>query len=120
MYSTKLTAALTGATPGQPCYWRHRGHGRQPLLWPTYGTGPRAMYSYEDLVALRMCVRLRRETSLQKVRRAVETLRGVAPETHLSAHKMKSAGRTIVWLTEGVDVQVRCLRQVIRDGGRVR
>ena len=103
MYPTKLAAALTGASIGQLSYWRRSNDGAEPLLVPNFGTGPRALSSSEDLVALRMCVRLRRETSLQKVRRAVDKLRELAPESHLSAHRMESAGRTIVWLTEEGD-----------------
>lgn len=100
MYSTKLTAALTGASPSQLNYWRR---GEDPLLIPEYGTSPQAGYSFEDVVALRMCVQLRKETSLQKVRRAVEYLRTHAPDTHLSAHSVKAAGRTIVLLTNDGD-----------------
>lgn len=102
MYSTKLTAALTGATQSQLNYWR-RETGNGPLLVPEYGVEPRAMYSFRDVVALRVCVRLRSETSLQRVRRAVATLQEVAPDTHLSTHSLRTAGRTIVWLTEQGD-----------------
>lgn len=98
MYSARLTAALSGATPRQLAYWR-RDNGNGPLLLPEYGTSPRALYSFRDVVALRICVRLRKETSLQRVRRAVAHLQQVAPETHLASHNLKSAGRTIVWLT---------------------
>lgn len=102
MYSSRLTAALTGASQGQLAYWRRDGeHG--PLLLPEYGTKPQAMYSFRDVVALRICVQLRKETSLQRVRRAVAHLQTVAPDTHLSAHSLRSAGRTIVWLTEDGD-----------------
>jgi len=55
------------------------------------------------VIALRICVRLRNETSLQRVRRSVAHLQLVAPQTHLSSHNLKSAGRTIVWLTEDGD-----------------
>lgn len=102
MYNSRLTATLTGATPAQLAYWR-RDNGQGPLLLPEYGVSPRALYSFRDVVALRICVRLRRETSLQRVRRAVAHLQQVAPDAHLSAHTLKSAGRTIVWLTEDGD-----------------
>ena len=100
MYSSKLTAALTGASLGQLAYWRRHDATSTPILTPEYGTDPRALYSFADVVALRMFVRLRRDTSLQKVRRAVDMLRKYAPDSHLSTHRMKSAGRTIVWLTD--------------------
>lgn len=102
MYSTRLTAALSGATPRQLQYWRRdTGHG--PLLTPEYGTSPRAVYSFRDVVALRICVQLRKEASLQRVRRAVAHLKSVTPTTHLSAHNLKSLGRSIVWLTDDGD-----------------
>ncbi len=102
MYSTRLTAALSGATPGQLAYWR-RDHGHGPLLSPEYGTTPRASYSFRDVVALRICVKLRKETSLQRVRRSVAHLKAVTPTLHLSAHHLKSDGHTIIWLTEQGD-----------------
>lgn len=102
MYTSRLTAALSGATVRQLAYWR-RDTGRGPLLFPEYGTSPRALYSFRDVVALRICVRLRKETSLQRVRRSVAHLQEVSPETHLSSHNLKSAGRTIVWLTDDGD-----------------
>lgn len=98
MYTARLTAALTGASLGRLAYWR-RDNGQGPVLSPEYGTSPRALYSFRDVVALRICVRLRHETSLQRVRRSLAHLQEVAPDTHLSAHTLKSAGRTIVWLT---------------------
>ena len=102
MYSTRLTATLSGATPRQLAYWRRdTGHG--PLLKPEYATSPRALYSFRDVVALRICVQLRKETSLQRVRRAVAHLKSVTPTTHLSAHNLKSSGRTIIWLTDDGD-----------------
>lgn len=102
MYSTRLTAALSGATPRQLAYWRRdTGHGA--LLTPEYGTSPRALYSFRDVVALRICVQLRKETSLQRVRRSVAHLKAVTPQSHLSTHNLKSDGRTIIWLTEDGD-----------------
>jgi uncharacterized protein (DUF433 family)/DNA-binding transcriptional MerR regulator len=102
MYTTRLTATLSGATVRQLAYWRRETeHG--PLLSPEYGSSPRALYSFRDVVALRICVRLRKETSLQRVRRSLASLQEFAPQTHLSSHTLKSAGRTIVWLTEDGD-----------------
>jgi uncharacterized protein (DUF433 family) len=103
MYTARLTAALTGASQRQLAYWRRPRPGQGALLSPEYGTSPRALYSFRDVVALRICVRLRNETPLQRVRRSVAHLQEVAPETHLSAHTLKSDGRTIVWLTPDGD-----------------
>lgn len=105
MYSSRMTSILTGATPDQLRHWR-RDSETEPLLAPAGGSDGRALYSFEDVVALRMFVNLRRQTSLQKIRRAVRYLRTEHPETHLSTHHLKASpdGRTIVWIAEDGDV----------------
>lgn len=106
MYSTGMTSVLTGATVAQLRNWRKDpGGGRGPLLLPSARRNGRARYSFEDVVALRMFVVLRKDTSLQRIRRAVAHLRREHPSTHLSAHALRAApgGRTIVWLTQDGD-----------------
>lgn len=54
------------------------------------------LYSFRDLVALRTCVKLRSDASLQKIRRALDTLRGDLQEReHLSAYQLVTDGSTI-------------------------
>lgn len=105
MYDTRMTSLLTGATVNQLQGWRTPGSGG-PLLTPS-GSEPRekAFYSFEDVVALRMFVRLRRDTSLQRIRKAVSHLRDLHPDSHLSTHQLKAdpSGRTIVWLSDEGD-----------------
>ncbi|MGB8383400.1 MAG: DUF433 domain-containing protein [Dermatophilaceae bacterium] len=105
MYDTRMASVLSGATVAQLRFWRKPGPAG-PLLLPSGSEpGQRARYSYEDVVALRMFVRLRQATSLQRIRRAVAHLRAKHPASHLSAHRLKAepTGRTIVWLSPDGD-----------------
>lgn len=105
MYDTRMTSALSGATVSQLQFWR-KPRRSGPLLTPS-GSEPgyRALYSFEDVVALRMFVSLRQKSSLQRIRKAVSFLREQHPETHLSAHSLKASptGTTIVWLSDDGD-----------------
>ena len=74
-YAPKLAAALSGATIRQLAYWRKPGPDGLAVLAPEYSATRPIDYSFRDVIALRTCVRLRREASLQKIRRAVDTLR---------------------------------------------
>jgi uncharacterized protein (DUF433 family)/DNA-binding transcriptional MerR regulator len=99
MYTTRVTSALTGATPAQLRHWR-RDTGSGTLLSPVRGPGGQVLYSYEDLVALRMFVALRQQKSLQSIRRAVAEVLKRRPETHPSGHRLQAAGASIIWITE--------------------
>ncbi len=57
-----MAAALSGATISQLRHWRSVRTG--PLLAPEIATAPRAVYSFQDVLALRTFVRLRENTSL--------------------------------------------------------
>lgn len=74
-YAPKLAAVLSGATIRQLAYWRKPGPDGQPILAPEYSATRPIDYSFRDVIALRTCVRLRQEASLQKIRRALDTLR---------------------------------------------
>jgi uncharacterized protein (DUF433 family) len=108
-YPTPLAATLSGASVRQLNYWRKNTPRKGVLFAPEHGTRPRALYSYRDIVALRMFVRLRGDLSLQKVRKVVALLERMYPGTHLSAHKVKAlpGGSTALWVSpdgEIVDV----------------
>jgi uncharacterized protein (DUF433 family) len=62
-------------------------------------------YSFGDVIALRLFVRLRESVSLQRIRRAVAWLSEHHPETHLSRHALQAIKdeRTIVWISETGD-----------------
>lgn len=105
MYDKRMTSVLTGATVNQLRHWQ-RDHGQGPLLVPSRGPGRQALYSFQDIVALRMFVLLRQDTSLQKIRKAVSYLVEQHPETHLSTHRLKASpgGKTIVWIADDGDI----------------
>lgn len=111
-YAPPLAATLTGASVRQLAYWRRNTPAHGVLFAPGHGTRPRVLYSYQDIVALRMFVRLRGNLSLQKVRKVASYLLTHYPDTHLASHSVKAApgGRTAVWISpdgEYVDVVER-------------
>lgn len=94
-YSTHMAAALSGATVSQLRSWRtDRGTGQ--FLMPELGTRPRAAYSFRDVLALRTCVHLRQDFSLQKIRSAIGTLRRLGETEHLSSYRLVTDGSSIV------------------------
>ncbi len=103
-YTPALAATLSGATLRQLSYWR-RDTGQGSLLPPEYGSRPRVHYSYNDIIALRMFVTLRGQTSLQRIRKAVAWLQDSLPESHLSSHSLQAipGGKSIVWISEDGD-----------------
>lgn len=97
-FPTLETAALSGATVHQLSYWRTKRGGQPALLVPEYRDGRTYLYSYRDVVALRMFVYLRERISLQKIRRAVDELDNLSDPKHLSAYKLIAFGNTIIWI----------------------
>ena len=104
-YPTRMTAALSGATVSQLRHWRHARTG--PLLSPEVATSPRVLYSFRDILALRMFVRLRKNASLQRIRAAVQNLRQLGDREHLASYTLVAdeAGR-IRLLTAGEAVDL--------------
>ncbi|TLF58027.1 DUF433 domain-containing protein [Nocardia cyriacigeorgica] len=99
-YEPKLAAALSGATIRQLEHWRRSAPGRPPVLLPEISASRPILYSFRDVVALRVCVKLRQEASLQKIRRALNTLRADLDEReHLSAYRLV-ADRDTIYLAE--------------------
>lgn len=95
-YIPKLAAALSGATIRQLAYWRKPGPDGRPVLIPEYSAQRPIEYSFRDVVALRTCVRLRQEASLQKIRRALDALRmDLGLRDHLSSYQLVADGSTI-------------------------
>jgi uncharacterized protein (DUF433 family) len=95
-YEPRLAAALSGATVRQLAHWRLSKDGREPILVPELTSERASLYSFRDVVALRTCVKLRKESSLQKIRKALNTLRvDLAEVEHLSEYRLVSDGSTI-------------------------
>ncbi|WP_285773880.1 DUF433 domain-containing protein [Microtetraspora sp. NBRC 13810] len=117
-YSPKLAAALSGATLRQLAHWRKAGSGRGAVLEPEVSSVRPVLYSFRDLVALRTCVKLRNDASLQKIRRALDTLRDDLQEReHLSAYQLVTDGSTIYLVEQGqaTDLVHRKAHLVIHD-----
>lgn len=94
-YEPRLTAALSGVTLSQLAYWR-TAHGDQPpLLEPETSRDRPVLYSFRDVIALRTVAYLRDTTSLQKIRRAIETLRGLGETQHLSEYRLVAVDDSI-------------------------
>ena len=85
-YPTTMAAALSGATVSQLRYWRSERTG--PLLVPEVRAAPGALYSFRDVLALRTFVQLRAHASLQKIRAAVDGLRGIGEAGHLASYRL--------------------------------
>lgn len=102
VYTAQMAAALSGATRRQLSHWR-RDTGSGALLVPEISAEPpRVLYSFRDLLALRSCVFLRQNVSLQKIRKAISNLRDLGEREHLSQYTLVSDGDTIV-LVDGED-----------------
>jgi uncharacterized protein (DUF433 family)/DNA-binding transcriptional MerR regulator len=100
-YAPNMAAALSGATISQLRHWRNPRTSAGPLLEPEISSESRIIYSFRDLLALRTFVRLRRDASLQRIRRAVSSLRDLGEVGHLSSYRLVSdASGNIRFLTE--------------------
>jgi uncharacterized protein (DUF433 family)/DNA-binding transcriptional MerR regulator len=95
-YEPKLAAALSGATLRQLSHWRRVGGEQGAVLVPEISASRPILYSFRDVVALRTCVHLRQDASLQKIRRALNTLRdGLDEREHLSTYRLVAGSDTI-------------------------
>lgn len=90
-YATKMAAALSGATTHQLRHWRSPKTG--PLLVPEIAAAPRALYSFQDVLALRTFVKLREDASLQKIRAAIGHLRNLGELGPLASYQLVSDRR---------------------------
>ncbi len=92
MFPTDLTSTLTGASVRQLRHWNSTG-----LLVPEVQASRRLLYSFRDVVALRIVVRLRSEAaSLQKVRRAFANMPALDFTEHPSKYRFGTNSKTIV------------------------
>ena len=92
-YPTNLVSKLTGATRNQLKYWV-----RINLISPER-VGRSSLYSFKDIIKLRVLVSLRQKgLSLQKVRAGIQTLSMILPEN-------EPLSRLIIY-TDGIDMIV--------------
>lgn len=94
-YPPYLAAALSGATVRQLGHWR-RETSSGAVLVPEVSQKRPVLYSFRDVVALRTCVFLRKDASLQRVRLAIGNLRSLGELEHLSEYTLVSDNGSIV------------------------
>src|SRR5512142_643137 len=98
-FGASAVLALTGVSYRQLDYWARTGLVGSSIRQAA-GRGSRRVYSFADLVALRVVGELRREgVSIQTIRRTVEWLRGHAHEP-LKTLALTAHGTKIFALTE--------------------
>lgn len=95
-YAPYMAAALSGATLRQLSHWRRSSNSSGAVLVPEVATSRPILYSFRDVVALRTCVYLRKDSSLQRIRRAIANLRNLGELDHLSEYKLISDHDSIV------------------------
>jgi uncharacterized protein (DUF433 family) len=88
-FPVDLAAVLSGASVYQLHNWR-----RTDLLIPETQIHP-ALYSFRDIVALRVFVKLRKEVPLQRVRKAMNRLRDWDLAEHPSAYRLVTDGDSV-------------------------
>ena len=112
-YTAQQATRLTGCTPHQLRYW-DKVVLVQPSIQQTGGRpGRRRLYSFRDLVALRV-VRslLDNGMSIQRVRRAWDYLRRTADmDAHLADVRLVTDGQTIFAVATDEDELLDALRQ---------
>ncbi len=112
-FTAQQACRLTGCTPHQLRYW-DRVKLVEPSIQSTGGRpGKRRLYSFRDLVALRV-VRslLDNGMSVQRVRRAWGYLRRTADmDTHLSEVRLVTDGQSIFRIASDEDELVDALRE---------
>ncbi|MEV6284315.1 DUF433 domain-containing protein [Kribbella sp. NPDC051770] len=94
-YRPQLAAALSGASVHQLAYWRKSTASEGPLLVPEVSQQP-LLYSFRDVIALRTTVYLRKRISLQRVRRAIQSLYDLGEGEHLSTYRLVAQGNSVV------------------------
>lgn len=95
-YAPYMAAALSGATRRQLSHWRRTNSSSGAVLVPEVSVSRPVLYSFRDVVALRTCVFLRKDSSLQRIRRAIANLRSLGELDHLSEYKLVSDNDSIV------------------------
>ena len=97
-FTPVVAAALSGASTGQLAYWRSSRTSEALLAPAHHQPRSRVSYSFRDVVALRTFVYLRsREVPLQRIRKAVTSLRQLGEGEHLAEYSLVAMGRDVVW-----------------------
>ncbi|MCQ9331769.1 DUF433 domain-containing protein [Corynebacterium phoceense] len=94
-YDTYMASYLSGATVDQLRHW-----ARKKILVPEVNDHRPLLYSFRDIVALRAVAKLRAFTSLQRISKALKTLKDQDFTDHLSAYRFGFDGRSIKLWTD--------------------
>lgn len=97
-FPVPVASVLTGASTNQLYGWR-----RTELLEPEVSSERPFLYSFRDLLALRTVVRLRHDTSLQKIRKAFATLTVLDFTDHPSRYDLVLVSDSIAVLDADAD-----------------
>jgi DNA-binding transcriptional MerR regulator len=102
-YRGPTACAATGITYRQLDYWARTGLV-EPSVRPAYGSGTQRLYSFRDVVVLKIVKRLLDAgVSLQNIRTAVQHLRQVGP-AELARMTLMSDGATVYECTSPDEV----------------
>ncbi|WUH95119.1 MerR family transcriptional regulator [Streptomyces sp. NBC_00433] len=102
-YRGPTACAATGITYRQLDYWARTGLV-EPSVRPAYGSGTQRLYSFRDVVVLKIVKRLLDTgVSLQNIRTAVRHLRSVGP-AELARMTLMSDGATVYECTSPAEV----------------
>jgi predicted RNase H-like HicB family nuclease len=101
-FNTKTAVTLTGLTPRQIDYW-DRTHFIKPTLKEAAGYGTGRLYSFEDIVQLKVAKTLiDKGVTLQKIRKSITYLRKNFPDVKKPLAEMRflTDGETIFVLAD--------------------
>jgi DNA-binding transcriptional MerR regulator len=102
-YRGPTACAATGITYRQLDYWARTGLV-EPSVRPAYGSGTQRLYSFRDVVVLKIVKRLLDTgVALQNIRTAVQHLRSVGP-SELTRMTLMSDGATVYECTSPDEV----------------
>lgn len=88
-YDSKMASRIVGVSLRQIQYWDERGFVR-PSVKPAQGRGTKRLYSFHDLVCLKVAKDLTYHgISLQKIRRCLQPLRQYAAHTEQPLDSLK-------------------------------
>lgn len=111
-YDSKKVAKVLGVTFRQLQYWDEKGIVK-PSVRKASGRGTLRLYSYEDLVQLKVVKKLRDSNiSLKKIKRSVDYLKSILPsiENPLAEFSFVTDGDTIFVLTNEKDKLIDTLK----------
>ncbi|HWO40303.1 MAG TPA: MerR family transcriptional regulator [Candidatus Eisenbacteria bacterium] len=112
-YNSKLASRIAGVSLRQIQYWDERGFVR-PSVKLARGRGTRRLYSFRDLVCLKVAKDLTRHgLSLQKIRRCLRSLKDYGAATGEAADSLRylTDGERLFVITSDRDKILRAMER---------